>query len=147
MTNVSNEQVKQVLVVELAGYEFTPQYQNPPYNYLPATDTNQLFLGTWGTELLKKQIRIPVELLKDKFKPNAEGKITEENLTELNSLIDGMLYPCCFDTGKIWPAMQKMISSGNTKYNWAAYAKGAETHQMTYTLWLETVNEEPLVAE
>lgn len=147
MPKISNEQVKQVLVVELAGYEFTPEYQTSGYSkYLPAVNSDSLYKGTWGTEILKKQFRIPVELLKEKFRPDEEGKITETNLTELKSLINGMLFPCCLDTGKIWPAM-KFPKSGGSDNNWAYYAIGASDHQMTFTLWLETVNEEPLEAE
>ena len=140
----TNEIVQQVLVVEFAGYQFTPQIDS----YGDPVVLEDRVQGTWGTDLLKKQLRIPLDMLKEKFQPDEEGKITETNLAELKSLVEGMLWPCCLDTGKIWPSMHKTEGSTN-RTNWAGTAQGNsdKSKDITYTLWLETVNEEPLQAE
>lgn len=143
----SNEIVQQVLVVEFAGYQFTPEIDS--YGD-PVTNSNDNIRGVWGTDLIKKQMRLPLSILKEKFQPDEEGKIAEDDLTELKSLIDGMLWPCCLDTGKIWPSMHKDITTSAVNWpNWAGTAEGNNdrSKDITYTLWLETVNEEPLEAE
>lgn len=138
-----NVETKKVLVIEFAGYEFTPTYKD---NGEPQTNSSKNFVGVWGNDLVKKSFRIPIEMLKEKFTPNDDGQLTEENLAELKGYVEGMIFSCCVDFGKIWPAYT-YVNGSTTNKNWAAYADDAANHEITYTLWVETVNEEPLEAE
>lgn len=141
--NSSNVETKKVLVIEFAGYNFTPEFKESGE---PKTNAEKKFVGVWDNTLVKKTFRIPIEMLKTKFTPNDDGQLTETNLTELKSYIEGMIFSCCVDFGNIWPSYT-YFSGSTTNKNWAAYANDAENHEITYTLWVETVNEEPLEAE